>query len=74
MEGGEEESRDRSVDREDRVSDRIGTGGGDMGAGISVCSRYWSRSSMVMEKNIHQNVGYMVSEGIRSTKVWKPWR
>ena len=41
VEGGGDESRDRSVDREDRVSDGGGmeTGGGYMGAGSSVCSR-----------------------------------
>ena len=41
VEGGGDESRDRSVDGEDRVSDRggMGTGSGDMGAGSSVCSR-----------------------------------
>ena len=41
VEGGGEESRDRRVDREDMVSDggEIGIGGGDGGAGSSVCSR-----------------------------------
>ena len=41
VEGGGDESRDRSVDGEDRVLDGggMGTGGGDMGAGNFVCSR-----------------------------------
>ena len=41
VEGGGEESQDRSVDGEDRVSDGggIGTGGGDIGAGSLVSSR-----------------------------------
>ena len=41
VEGGGEESRDRRVEGEDIVFDGggIGTGGGDMGAGSSVCSR-----------------------------------
>ena len=41
VEGGGEESRDRRVEEGDTVSDGggIGTGGGDMDAGSSVCSR-----------------------------------
>ena len=41
VEGGSEESLDRRVEGEDIVSDGggIGTGGGDIGAGSSVCSR-----------------------------------
>ena len=41
VEGGGKESRDKRVDGDDIVSDRggIGTGGGDWGAGSSVCLR-----------------------------------
>ena len=41
VEGGGKESLDRRIEGEDIVSDGggIGTGGGDMGAGSSVCSR-----------------------------------
>ena len=41
VEGGGEESRDKRVEGEDIVSDGggMGTGGEDMGAGSSVCSR-----------------------------------
>ena len=76
VEGGGEESRDRSMDREDRVSDGggIGIGSSDRNTRSLVCLRQRLCSSMVIEKNTLWNVGYKVSEGIRLTKVWKPCR
>ena len=60
VEGGGKESRDKRVDRDNIVSDGggIGTGDGDWDAGSLVCSRYWSRSSMIIERNTRRNVGY----------------